>query len=330
MNKIKKIAKKFYSDTRYFSISLAILHFKETLTRYTAYKMPAKDYLKKDNIVLTYLSEKYNEVVLDEAHYPLEKQDENRRIWVFWYQGESSMPPIVRETYRSIKANANGHEVVLITKLNIDTYIDVPSIIKKRVLNKNITLAQYSDIIRACLLSQYGGLWMDATVLVTRTIPEEVFEVPFFTIANAQDQKNPLFYISVAHLRWTTYVFGGSPHNPLFEYMRSVLIAYNSTEESLIDYLLIDYVIELAWRQSDVVKSMFENVSLSNQNKEELVHRLDATFPDEITRKLLFSSTQFFKLSYKRKLQANSKRQTNYKLLVEQTFLKAYGVGDGL
>ncbi|GAB7171721.1 hypothetical protein TUA1478L_37150 [Lactiplantibacillus plantarum] len=39
---------------------------------------------------------------------------------------------------------------------------------------------------------------------------------------------------------------GGEPNNALFTFVRDLLIEYNSVENALIDYLLIDYAIELA------------------------------------------------------------------------------------
>lgn len=53
----------------------------------------------------------------------------------------------------------------------MNNYIKIPDIIQDRVESKKISMAQYSDIIRMCLLAEYGGLWIDSTVLVTQLIP---------------------------------------------------------------------------------------------------------------------------------------------------------------
>lgn len=302
-----------------------MLHFKETLTRYSSYQMTSEDYLRKDAIVLNYLEKHYGNTEI--SLRKVEKTDSSK-IWVFWYQGEESMPPLVKATYASIKANANGHEVVLITGYNIDQFLNVPEIIKQKVAQNKITLAQYSDIIRASLLAEYGGLWIDATVLVTEPIPESVFNADFFTIKNLPNKKDPLFYISVAHLRWTTYVFGGKKSNPLFQFMKMVLIKYNSQESALIDYLLIDYVIELGLKHLPETKSLLDKISITNPGKEELVHRLNAKYPDKITRQLLNGKTHFFKLSYKIKENTNSQIRTNYQLITSRKILDAYQIGD--
>lgn len=324
MNKIIKIIKKFYNDAHFFSFRLAILHLQETLTRYTFYNMPTASYLKKDAIILNYLKAKYP----INLQYGMSQGSKHvGKIWVFWYQGERQMPSLVRCTYDSIKRNANGHSVELITRDNVDSFVQIPEIIKKKVEMKEISVTEYSDIIRASLLAEFGGLWIDSTVLVTQPISDGIFNRDFFTIKNEEDRKDPLFYISVAHLRWTTYVMGGRPGNPLFVYMRDGLIKYNAEEPALIDYLLMDYFIERAYEAIPDVKEMFENLPVTNSEKEDLVHRLNATFPDSETERLLAGDTHFFKLTYKMR-KMNNKEPTNYDLLNHQKFLDFYNRGE--
>ncbi len=294
------------------------------MSRYTPYKMKEKAWLRKDQLILDYLDAKYSNVNFTTV---TPKKNKSDNIWVFWYQGEQAMPEIVKETFTSVKNNANGHKVILITKDNLETYLKIPNIIKERVSEGKITITEYSDIIRFWLLFDYGGLWIDATVLVTRLIPERIFELPVFTIRNDLDKNSPLYYISVAHLRWTTYVFGGKAGNPLFSFIRDVLIDYNSKEPALIDYLLLDYVIEYACRRSPKIRNVMNGIPESNVYKEDLINRLNATFPDENTISLLKSDTFFFKLSYKIKYSQKSNRESNYKLLLDHSFFQKYNIG---
>lgn len=326
MNKLVKIIRKFYTDSRYFSVKLGLLHLKETFSRYTSYKMAAKDYLEKDRIVLEYLKEKYATIKIENSL--VAEQDANvKKIWVLWFQGEKNMPDIITETYRSIKRNSNDHEVVLITKDNLNDFIEVPVEIKQKVSSGKITLTEYSDIIRFCLLFKFGGLWIDATVLVTHPIPDSIFNASFFTIKNPQNTSDKLFYISVAHLRWTTYVVGGNKNNSIFKYIRDVLISYNTKENALIDYLLTDYVIEMAIQESKNFKSTLRKMPVTNLYKEDLVLRLFAEYPDQVTQELLRSETYFFKLTYKNNnLKKHINKQTNYQLLINHSFNSKYGV----
>ena len=124
--------------------------------------------LRKQQAITEILQKKYAYLINKHScklyKSPLCYSGENGPIWTFWWQGEQAMPPIVRICYQSLLRNAGTHPVHLITKENIDKYIEFPSHIMKKVRNGHITLTHFSDILRMCLLYQYGGLWMDATI----------------------------------------------------------------------------------------------------------------------------------------------------------------------
>ena len=108
---------------------------------------------------------------------------DDQNIWVCWLQGESAMPKVVRICYNNLKKNANGHKVILITWNNLNDYLSVSPTIMNKV-GKGLSLIAYSDFIRLNLLSIYGGLWVDATFLITAPLDESIFESRFFSIKN--------------------------------------------------------------------------------------------------------------------------------------------------
>ncbi|QAR39279.1 hypothetical protein EQJ27_15415 (plasmid) [Lactiplantibacillus plantarum] len=325
MNKVFKIAKKFYTDIRYYSFQLACIHLGETFSWHTKFNLADKYYLKKDKIVLNYLRTRYTNSPKQDVYGGVPKI--YQPIWVFWYQGEEQMPKLVSACLKSVRNNANGHEVILISKKNMNNYIKIPDIIRDRVESKKISLAHYSDIIRMCLLAEYGGLWIDSTVLVTQLIPQYIFELPLFTIKNSPNQEDPLYFSCVSHLRWTSYVMGGEPNNALFTFVRDLLIEYNSVENAPIDYLLLDYAIELAIEKNSSISDDMIKIPINNQLNGELVHRLFSIYPDCKTKELLQSGTIFFKLSYK-KVAPKVIEKNNYQLLVDGDLCQAYNMGN--
>lgn len=121
-----------------------------------------------------YLLDEYKVSVL-----PTSKND--GPIWMFWWQGVESMPPIVRKCYDLAVAHApQAHPVVLLTKENFTNYVQIPEYILKKVELGVITLTHFSDILRMALLYEHGGLWMDATLYSAATIPEKIFSQVFF------------------------------------------------------------------------------------------------------------------------------------------------------
>ena len=57
---------------------------------------------------------------------------------------------------------------------------------------KKMSYAYFTDIIRLALLYYYGGVWLDATVLLTDNIPQKYFEMEYFMFQrddNLKDKK---------------------------------------------------------------------------------------------------------------------------------------------
>lgn len=87
-------------------------------------------------------------------------------VWVCWWQGEESMPELVKMCFKRLKDTlpADITELHLITFDNYKDYVTFPTHIEQKFKDKKITMTTLSDILRFCLLSEYGGFWMDATV----------------------------------------------------------------------------------------------------------------------------------------------------------------------
>lgn len=56
----------------------------------------------------------------------------------------------------------------------------LPNFILKKFENGYISITHLSDIIRVLLLYNYGGLWIDSTVLNISSINRKVFDSTFF------------------------------------------------------------------------------------------------------------------------------------------------------
>ena len=177
-------------------------------------------------------------------------------IWTLWWQGEDEMPSIVRECVGSMKKHANGAEVIVLEKDNYNQYIEIPRVIKEKFNKGNITITHLSDIIRLELLYKYGGLWLDSTVMVSKDIPDLIFEAGFYTIKNGSggDHEN------IAKERWTGFILGGRPGNPVVEGVRQLEKAYWDTHEKLICYFLLDFWINDVYEALPEAKALIDAV----------------------------------------------------------------------
>ena len=94
------------------------------------------------------------------------------------------MPKLIRVCSESVKEHNKDKKITLITEQNCREYISLPDYIWDKYKRGIIPYAQFSDIIRLMLLEKYGGVWIDATILLTEKLPKEAFELDFFTYKN--------------------------------------------------------------------------------------------------------------------------------------------------
>lgn len=108
----------------------------------------------------------------------------NKVIWTCWFQGRDEAPLVVRRCLDSWEQKNPEWEfrcldsVSALTYTDLDLHIDLDS--------QTITAASLSDLLRLLLLHEYGGVWVDATVLCNRPLDEwlpDVSQEGFFAFA---------------------------------------------------------------------------------------------------------------------------------------------------
>ena len=80
-------------------------------------------------------------------------------IWLFW-EGKSS--EVVNRCIDKIHTTLIDFDIRILNFETLKQYL--PHIIP---INENLPIANYSDIIRLDLLRTYGGIWLDASILLT-------------------------------------------------------------------------------------------------------------------------------------------------------------------
>ena len=71
----------------------------------------------------------------------------------------------------------------------------MPDYLNEKLKSGVLPLAIYTDLMRVALLEHYGGTWMDATILLTDEIPQEILNSDFFVFHNSLGEiDNPVLY----------------------------------------------------------------------------------------------------------------------------------------
>ncbi len=318
MSKVKSFIKNFKSKYS-FSKSLALLYIAELFCRAFKLRALCERILKsKDAIIIDYLKTLLTPVLEEykNADFNSCKYQENAPIFICWWTGETSAPPLVKACIKSIRANAEKHPVYLINSENCFDFIDAPNYIKDGVKNGKIKLVTFTDYLRSSLLYNYGGLWLDATIFCTGSISEQCFKAPFFSIKMPPIPNEH----TVSEFRWTAFCLGGFKGQPLFAYMKSAFDMYFSKHTELIDYFLVDYLIALAYNEIPEARRLIDAVEVNNPD----VYALSAAFKTgtsaEDYNRIVSSSTQLYKLSWRESYPLKDKNgnETLYFKLIEK------------
>ena len=225
-------------------------------------------------------------------------------VWVCWWQGEESMPELVKMCFQRLKDTLPDDitELHLITFDNYKDYVTFPDHIEQKFKEKKITMTTLSDILRFCLLSEYGGFWMDATVFFTGEFPKEFLEKPFYS----QKMYDPVACQREACKgRWCGFFMTGYAHNPIFEFGRDAFFEWWRKYDDIVDYVLIDYLILLGYKNFQQIKELIDDVPDNNQDIFEMYTVLDKPYTKKLYERLTKRNI-IHKLTYK----INLKKET--------------------
>lgn len=95
-------------------------------------------------------------------------------------QGIDNAPDIVKVCYQSIKKWMPDRKIHVIDQNNLFEYVNLPDYIINKWKKEIISNTLFSDFIRLSVLTQFGGIWVDATVLMTGKLPDYIKNADFF------------------------------------------------------------------------------------------------------------------------------------------------------
>lgn len=219
---------------------------------------------------------------------------EQAPVWVCWWTGEETAPALVQKSIASIRRNAGSHPVHLITKDNVSRYLTVPAHILEKYNQGRMCTANLTDYIRFALLAKYGGLWLDATIFCAQPLPDDFFRLPVFTCKGRTGDGK---YIS--DYRWTTFCFGGYQGNVLFRYIQAAFGLYWKEHNTIIDYLMLDHLIELGRRTVPAIGQCLDAIPENNMHRDDLQAAMNAARPAGDWDTILHPDTTLYKLSWR-------------------------------
>ena len=285
--------------------------YKEMMPKKLFNKIQNKTYFKTQKMVGEdwdrVLKEYFTNKIETEQIKPKKTFNNEKIIWQFWGQGWDfeKLPDVVKISYKSVEKYKKDYEIIHLNMNNINDYLEIPAYILKKVEDKKMGFAHFTDIIRLALLYNYGGVWIDATILLTDYLPQEYFEMDYFMFQRDDNLENKK--------DWEDYDdFYFSWNNEMkVRVLNSIIFAKKNNEiiKTLLDMLLI------FWEHNDLVPNYFffqvlyteliENYYKKKQCKivsDTLTHELIRVWFDKFSQEKLDEITKrnnVHKLTYK-------------------------------
>ena len=158
-------------------------------------------------------------------------------VWVCWLQGVESAPTLVKNCIASMQYHIKDREFVFINKDNFKDYCDIPDYIIQKWENGIITNTHFSDILRLALLTEHGGMWLDATVYMTGALPEYATDGDFFVYRDG--------FFNCDVINFGSWIIYSKPNNIMLNETLNLLYLYWKKYDYMKHYFLLHLMFRL-------------------------------------------------------------------------------------
>ena len=238
------------------------------------------------------------------------------KVWSMWWQGEENADKLFRMCIDSARRHVNPN-VVTLDKENYRQYFEIPEHILRKHEEGKIALQHICDLMVVSIMAEEGGFFTGATVWWSQDAPEAVLCAPYWT-CRAVSQS----HMNMSRSRWVGYVMAGRKDFPLFGFARDCLHEYWNNCDKAVDYLLLDYIFELAYRNIPCVRDTIDSLpEQNNMLRNELIEHLSDPYDPEQFKRYTEGDTFLYKLSWKfgRKDEVTADgKETNYGAMLRE------------
>lgn len=179
-------------------------------------------------------------------------------IWTCWWQGMENAPLLVKKCIASMQQYSRDYEVRIIDSQNINQFIYIPNYIVEKYEKGIIPAAHFSDIIRLLLLKQYGGIWIDSTILLTGNIPDYILDADLFLFRYSRKPVGGIVSINPFIV--------ACPNHPIIEDVLDLLLEYWRKENKLVAYTIMPLFFTMVVSNSALNNKLWEEVPWTFSN----------------------------------------------------------------
>ena len=245
--------------------------------------------LLRERALYKYCYLKWREFVLGNLSCTLEvSRKKEDIIWHCWWQGLEVAPTTVLECHKRLKDLNLDKKIIVIDKNNYLDYVEIPDYIVKAANDGQLKLAHVCDILRFGLLYRYGGLWIDADAYLNTALTE-YFSFDLVSVRYLEKGE----YRSRG--RWVGFFFGGKAGTLFFGVMYELLIKLHHSCGAGIEYLVMDYLIEVIYDNNKSIAESFSRFPFIDYD----LHEMQRLIVKEDFASVIKKSNPINKLTWK-------------------------------
>lgn len=187
---------------------------------------------------------------------PKKNLETEKIIWQYWGQGMTTqdLPEVVKLSFQSVNKYKGDYRVIHLDDQNISEYLDLPDFVLEKKGKNNFRLVFFSDLLRVSLLRAYGGIWIDATILLTDEIPKSILSKDFFVFQRNPSTKNKQewYDFDPSYFCWdSTHLVNilssfmvAKKDSYIMELWSDLLLHYWKTQDSIYHYFFFQILFE--------------------------------------------------------------------------------------
>ena len=232
-------------------------------------------------------------------------------VWICWWQGIESAPPLIRSCIQSVERNLpEGAVLVPVTLDNWHEYVTLTDVVIDKFNRGIINYTKLANVLRSELLYRYGGVWIDATYYVSGNIPDWILTDSLYSTRFDP----PLWGGDVIRGRWNTSLLAAQKHDVLMQFLMESWWLYWESVDELPDYFIFDYLIDAGYRHFEMIRNEIDSIRLSPPSVYELQLKMNQRISEtEVCR--LKETGLFYKIN----------RRGDYREKTEHGFTSVFG-----
>lgn len=177
--------------------------------------------------------------------------DNEKNIFIFWYEGFASAPAVVKRCVKRLETYyGDKYKINLLDKTNYLNYVDLDNYVIDLFKKRKISIQTFTDIIRAKLIFDNGGYWIDSTFFMSKDFPLfQNLERNSFDCLFVKLPKPSMLKLGNYENPTLSFFLGGRMNSVLFKYLYDAFLFYlkdKKMSKKLIPYYYMDMMLLLA------------------------------------------------------------------------------------